>query len=506
MDRGGPPRPVEEAERDARPPVLEGGVAPEPDPRIDRVDVVRKIPEAPGGDPGALERPLRGAGEAPGRLDPEPALELVEVAAAPEHLPVRPDDLEAHVKPGGQQIGPELGGFHLDSRHLPQRRREGGGKAGRGQVRPREAAPGGVAERKRSAGGPGAGRVRRSATAFSSRMAGHEPLEALALEGAEHGGRDPGGDPVVRLFRRESGRRSEPGPPRPRSRPESPRPPAAAPRAGAGPSSAKHRSSGSPQRLVPAPEAPRSLATSSADRRSSKKRARASSPARRSFRRARRSISRTRSSIARLYGARTGRIGDETRPPSSPSDDEDRRAPPAGSTGANRTRRRGTRVRPKQHHPLERHHLAPLRRRSAARSTRGSRARARPARPTAGGSGPRRGRIRPTSPRAPRPRSSAPRTASPPSPRDSTNDPVPRAAVLAPLRPHPDVRDAAREHRAVDLGVGRGPRARAEADLPRRDEELAVDVHPLAHAARREGELLATLAPGGGSEGAGPRR
>ena len=66
MDRGGPPRSIEKAERDARPPVLEGRVAPEPDPRVDRVDVVREVPEAPGGDSGALERPLRGPGGSSG--------------------------------------------------------------------------------------------------------------------------------------------------------------------------------------------------------------------------------------------------------------------------------------------------------------------------------------------------------------------------------------------------------------------------------------------------------
>ena len=83
--------------------------------------------------------------------------------------------------------------------------------------------------------------------------------------------------------------------------------------------------------------------------------------------------------------------------------------------------------------------------------------------------------------------------------------PVPRAAVLASLRPYPDMGDVAREHRPVDLGVGRGPAgagAGAKADLPRGDEELAVDVHPLPDAARREGELLTAPAPRGRAKAA----
>ena len=62
VDRGRAPRPVEEAERDAAAPVLQGGVAPEADPGMDRVDMLREVTEAPGRDPVALEGPLRRAG------------------------------------------------------------------------------------------------------------------------------------------------------------------------------------------------------------------------------------------------------------------------------------------------------------------------------------------------------------------------------------------------------------------------------------------------------------
>ena len=53
----------------------------------------------------------------------------------------------------------------------------------------------------------------------------------------------------------------------------------------------------------------------------------------------------------------------------------------------------------------------------------------------------------------------------------------------------------------MDLCVGRGPRCGLEADLARRDEELAVDVRPLADTARGEGELLAASPPGGEARG-----
>ena len=111
MDRGRAPWPVEEAERDAAAPVLQGGVAPEADPGMDRVDMLRKVTETPGRDPVALEGPLRRAGEAPGRLGAEPCLQVVKVAAAPEHRPVPADDLESHLKVRRQEIGAELGGF-----------------------------------------------------------------------------------------------------------------------------------------------------------------------------------------------------------------------------------------------------------------------------------------------------------------------------------------------------------------------------------------------------------
>ena len=105
VDRGRAPRPVEEAERDAAAPVLEGGVAPEADPGMDRVDMLREVAEAPGRDPVALEGALRRAGEAPGRLGAEPRLQLVKVAAAPEHRPAPSDDLESHPKVRGQEVG-----------------------------------------------------------------------------------------------------------------------------------------------------------------------------------------------------------------------------------------------------------------------------------------------------------------------------------------------------------------------------------------------------------------
>ena len=186
MDHGGPPRPVEEAERDARPPVLEGGVTPEPDPCIDRIDVVREVPEAPGGDSGALERPLRGPGEAPGRLDLEPALELVEVAAAPEHLPARPDDLETHVEVGGQELETKLGGVHLDPRDLAERGRERIDDPGRREARPREAAPGGVAERN-DPPADRAGQRPQERDRLLLAAPGHEPFERRGLKGAEDG-------------------------------------------------------------------------------------------------------------------------------------------------------------------------------------------------------------------------------------------------------------------------------------------------------------------------------
>ena len=75
--------------------------------------------------------------------------------------------------------------------------------------------------------------------------------------------------------------------------------------------------------------------------------------------------------------------------------------------------------------------------------------------------------------------------------------PVPGAAILASLGPNPDVPDVSREHRAMDLRVGRAPRRGAKSDLAGRDEELAIDVHPLAGAPRGEKHLLAAPPPGG---------
>ena len=129
-------------------PVLEGGVAPEPDPRIDRVDVVREIPEAPGGNSGALERPLRGPGEAPGRLDAGTVpLSSSRSRPLPSTSPLASDDLEAHVevRRAGDRGGTRRR-FHLDPRDLAERGREGIDDPGRGEARPREVAPGGVAE------------------------------------------------------------------------------------------------------------------------------------------------------------------------------------------------------------------------------------------------------------------------------------------------------------------------------------------------------------------------
>ena len=270
----------------------------------------------------------------------EPALELVEVASAAEHLPVLSDHLETHPQVAGNQVGPEVGGADLNARNLVQGRREGGGEAVRGEVRPGETTPGGVAERNDSpADRARQGPQQRHRLLFPA--AGHEPFESLGLEGSEDRGRDPGRDPVVRVLRREAvGERD--GNPRhldlvrelPRGR-----------QPGSGPDQIAEREAEAlriGQRIVPAPEAAFALdflgnpgleeagAGLVADEEVLPPSPSLDSPA--SSRASPGCAARTRPPV--------------TRPPfARPSDMKIVRAP-AGSTGANRTRRRGTTVRP----------------------------------------------------------------------------------------------------------------------------------------------------------------
>ena len=176
----------------------------------------------------------------------EPALELVEVASAAEHLPVLSDHLETHPQVAGNQVGPEVGGADLNARNLVQGRREGGGEAVRGEVRPGETTPGGVAERNDSpADRARQGPQQRHRLLFPA--AGHEPFESLGLEGSEDRGRDPGRDPVVRVLRREAVGERDGNPPTPRSHPGAPPRPAAWLRAGP---DRRARSRGAPNRAT----------------------------------------------------------------------------------------------------------------------------------------------------------------------------------------------------------------------------------------------------------------
>ena len=112
---------------------------------------------------------------------------------------------------GRKQRGPEVRRIHLNPGDLAERGREGvldptpvpTPDPILGKVQPRQAAPGGVAERS----DPPAKRTRQGPEErhrLLLAMAGYEPLEALGLDRTEDRRRNPGRDPVVRLARRET--------------------------------------------------------------------------------------------------------------------------------------------------------------------------------------------------------------------------------------------------------------------------------------------------------------